>query len=113
MGIIWETNFWVFFFVTCVVAGGISWMTGRAIASTWRPLWQMFAYGLLLAAATRFMHFALFEGSLLSLQFLIVDFAVLAAIGFLGFRFTRARQMQLQYVWEWEANSPFSARRKT
>ncbi|MEO0637040.1 MAG: DUF6867 family protein [Pseudomonadota bacterium] len=113
MGLIWENSFWVFFFLTGVVAGGISWMTGRAIASTWRPLWQMFAYSVLLAAATRFMHFALFEGTLLSFQFLLVDWIVLAIIGFLGFRFTRARQMQLQYSWEWETSSPFSARRKS
>lgn len=113
MGIIWENSFSVFFFLTCVVAGGIAWMTGRGIAQTWRPLWQMFSYAVLLAAATRFMHFALFEGTLLSLHYLIVDFAVLALIGFLGFRFTRARQMQLQYSWEWEISSPFSARRKS
>ncbi|MEN0087014.1 MAG: DUF6867 family protein [Pseudomonadota bacterium] len=113
MGIIWENSFGVFFFLTCVVAGGIAWMTGRAIASTWRPLWQLFAYAALLTGATRFMHFALFEGTLLSLHYFIVDFAVLAAIGFLSFRFTRAAQMQLQYSWEWEASSPFSARRKT
>lgn len=113
MGIIWENSFGVFFFLTCVVAGGIAWMTGRAIAQTWRPLWQLFAYAVLLAAATRFMHFALFEGTLLSLHYLVVDFLVLAFIGFLGFRFTRSRQMQLQYSWEWETTSPFSSRRKS
>jgi hypothetical protein len=112
MGLIWEEHFLVFFFVTVVVAGGIAWMTGRAIASTWRPLWQVVAYSALLAGVTRFMHFALFEGTLLSVHYLIVDFIVLLAIGYLGFRFTRAGQMAVQYSWDWTKAGPFSAKRK-
>jgi hypothetical protein len=54
---------------------------------------------LILGAAVRFIHFALFEGTLLSLQFYAVDTAVCLIFGFLGFRATRVAQMTTQYSW--------------
>ena len=36
---------------------------------TWRPWWQVVAYALILGAAARFIHFALFDGTLLSLHY--------------------------------------------
>ena len=47
----------------------------------------------------RFIHFALFDGTLLSLHYYLVDTAVCLAFGFLGFRLTRVRQMVTQYGW--------------
>ena len=47
-------------------------------------------YMLILGAAVRFLHFALFEGTLLSLQFYAVDTVVCLIFGLLGFRVTRA-----------------------
>jgi hypothetical protein len=54
---------------------------------------------LILGLAVRFIHFALFEGTLLSLQFYAVDTVVCLVLGFLGFRATRVAQMTTQYRW--------------
>ena len=47
----------------------------------------------------RFIHFALFEGTLLSPQFYAVDTVICLIFGFLGFRATRVGQMTTQYSW--------------
>ena len=47
-------------------------------------------YMLILALAVRFLHFALFEGTLLSPHYYAVDFVFCLLFGFLGFRVTRA-----------------------
>ena len=54
---------------------------------------------LILGATVRFIHFALFEGTLLSPQFYAVDTLVCLIFGFLGFRATRVGQMTTQYSW--------------
>jgi hypothetical protein len=54
---------------------------------------------LILGLAVRFIHFALFEGTLLSPQFYAVDTIVCLIFGFLGFRVTRVAQMTTQYRW--------------
>ena len=40
MGVIWEVSFWYFFFLTCVIAGGAAWLSGRALALGWRT-WRL------------------------------------------------------------------------
>lgn len=70
---------------------------GRAVAITWRPYWMALAYMILLAGAVRFLHFALFEGSLLTARFFLVDLAVLAILSTISYRVTRVRQMTSQY----------------
>jgi hypothetical protein len=92
-----EGSFGVFFLVTIAMGGGAAWLSGRAIAATWRPWWHIVGYMLILAAAVRFIHFALFDGTLLSLHYYLVDGAVCLLFGFLGFQITRARQMATQY----------------
>ena len=52
--------------VTGVLGGGAAFLAGRAIAQTWRPFWNVLLYMAMLGAAVRFVHFALFEGTLLS-----------------------------------------------
>jgi len=69
-----EDSVGVFLLVTMAIGGGAAWLSGRAIAATWRPWWYIVAYMLILGAAVRFFHYALF-----------------------GFRVTRARQMATQY----------------
>lgn len=90
---------WVFLLVTVILGGGTAFVSGKAIAETWRPFWQIAAYSLLLACAVRFVHFALFEEPFLSLRNLIVDLFVLGPIMFLGYRLTRSQQMLQQYGW--------------
>ena len=94
-----EDSFGIFLLVTIVLGGGAAWLAGRAIASTWRPWWHVAFYMLILGFAVRFMHFALFEGTLLSAQFYIVDTGVCLIFGFLGYRATRVGQMTTQYRW--------------
>lgn len=107
-----EPSIWLFLLVTIVMGGGAAWMTGRALAITWAPVWQGIIYFLLLAAAVRFIHFALFQGSLLSLHYYLVDALFVIVIGLAGFRFTRARQMTTQYSWLYTRTGPFTWRDK-
>lgn len=108
MGIIYASSIWVFLIFVCVIAGGAAWMTGQAVASTWRPLFVLAWFIFLLTLATRFLCFALFGEPLLSLQFFIVDYAVLGVIAFLGYRVKRTDQMTGQYRWLYRKTSPFS-----
>lgn len=91
-----------FVIVNLVLAGGAAWITGRAIATGWKPLWQALAYCLLLALGTRFILFGLFGAELFSFSGLIVTLAILAPIGALSFRISRARKMVMQYPWLYE-----------
>ena len=108
MGIFWENSLFVFLFVTGVLGGGAAWMSGRAVALMWKPAWHIFIYVALLCAAVRFFHFALFKGTLLSIQFFAVDFVVLVVAAALGFRIMRTTQMVTQYRWLYRRTSPFS-----
>lgn len=110
MGVIWEIGFGTFLLVTVVIGGGAAYLTGRAVALTWRPLLQLFVYTLGLTFAVRFIHYALFGGTFLSLQYALVDFVVLFAFGLLGFRVTRAGQMARQYSWLYERQNLFAWR---
>ncbi len=103
----------VFFGLTVVLFGATAWMVGRAVAGTWRPVWQVVAYVALLGTADRFLHFALFDGVLLSLYGYLVHTAVLQVIGLLGYQATRARRMVQQYPWLYEPAGPLGWRRRT
>jgi len=94
-----EDSFFVFLLVTLILGGSAAFMTGRAIALTWRPWWQVAAYMILLGGAVRFFHMALFEGHLLTLHYYVVDTVFCLLFGFLGYRITRAGQMAEQYGW--------------
>ncbi len=107
-----EPSAWLFILVTCLLGGWTAWMTGRAIAGTWRPVWQVVLWSVPLAFAVRFIHFALFDGTLLSLRFGIADFVVVAAISALSFRRRRSRQMTTQYRWLYERTGPFTWRER-
>jgi hypothetical protein len=92
-------NGWVFVLVTLLMGGGAAFLSGRAIAQTWRPYWHLPLYMLAIAAAVRFFHYALFAEPLLSLKNYAVDAAVTLAAASLGYRLLRARQMAGQYPW--------------
>lgn len=104
--LIWEVSFWEFTLVTVALAGGAAYLTGRAIARSWLTDLTLIIYMVLLAAATRFIHFALFEGTLLSVYYYVVDLIVLVALAMLGKRVTRARQMGTQYSFIYERTGP-------
>jgi len=113
MGILYEESFGVFLLVTVVLGGGAAALAGRAIARTWRPWWQIVAYMLILGAAVRFFHFALFEGTLLSLHYYVVDTAACLLAGLAGFHAARRTQMLRQYRWINEPAGPLRWRRRT
>lgn len=112
-GIIYEeASVWQFFFVTCLLGGWAAWMTGRACAQTWRTRLMLFAYILGLGLGVRFIHHALFEGTMFTLQYYIVDTIVLMVLAFLGYQYTRTNQMVSQYSWLYEKVSPLSWKAK-
>jgi hypothetical protein len=107
-----EHSLGVFLLVTILLGGGAAFLAGRAIATTWRPVWQIVSYGLILAAAVRFIHFSLFAGTFLSLHYYLVDSVFCIAFGLLGFRTARATQMVTQYRWLNESDGLLRWRQK-
>jgi len=99
-----------FAFVTCVLGGGAAWFAGSAIARTWRPLWHVALYMLLLGAAVRFVHFALFVAPLFSVPAYALDALYVIAVGSIAWRATRTTQMVTQYDWLYERTGPFTWR---
>ena len=57
---------WAFLIVTVLLGGGAAFASGRAIADTWRPAWQVPLYMLLLGLGVRFVQFAVLGATLLS-----------------------------------------------
>jgi hypothetical protein len=121
MGVIYETSFYAFLFVTVFAGGGAAFMIGRAAAKGWRPFWQAALQVLLLSAAIRFLHWGLFagatleswreaQGTLLSLHYYLSDAIVLLVLASLGFHIQRRSQMLRQYSWLTTRTSPFSWR---
>ena len=65
---------WVFLVLTCILGGGAAFLAGRGLAGSWKPFWRIFFYMVLLAAAVRFFHYALFDGTLTSLYYYLVTY---------------------------------------
>jgi hypothetical protein len=107
-----ENSVWIFVLVTVIIGGGAAALTGRAVAATWRPWWHVIPLMLLLAAVVRFLHFALFGGTLLSLHYYVADIAVCLVCGLIGFRLTRVSQMVSCYGWINERAGTYRWRRK-
>ena len=107
-----EPSFWLFALVTVAMGGWAAWRTGMAIAKTWKPVLLLIPYMLLLGAAVRFIHFAMFEGTLFSLRYYIVDTIVVLVAAYLGWRHERAEGMSRQYAFAFEKSSFLSWRRK-
>jgi uncharacterized membrane protein len=107
-----EASIWLFLLVTVLMGGWAGWMAARAIARGWRPFWQCVPALLLVALGVRFIHFALFDGTLLSPHYYAVDALVVLIVGAVGFRVTRTRQMTSQYRWLYEKTSPLTWRER-
>lgn len=101
-----------FFGMTVGLFGFAALLTGRAMAETWRPGWQIMPAALLLAAADRFLLYALFEGKLLSFGGFLVAAALLALIMTASYYHARAGRMVQQYPWLYERSGPFGWRPK-
>lgn len=112
MGLIWEISLAEFVFVTLILGGGAAWLAGRALASAWEPIWKTALWMIPLSGAVRFIHFALFSGSLLTLHFYLVDLIVLVGLATAGHRVTLATRMVRQYGWLYERAGPFGWRER-
>ena len=113
MGVLYDNSAFAFVIVTVILGGGAAWLTGRALARSWQPVWKVVTYCLLLALPVRFLHFALGEGTLLSLHYLVVDAVILLALGYLSYRVAQTTTMVNQYPWLYERTSPISWTEKT
>jgi hypothetical protein len=98
--------------VTGLIGGGAAFLAGRAIAQTWRPFWHVAVYMLLLGGAVRFVHFALFDATLISPASYAADTLYLFALAALAWRMTRAAQMATQYYWLYERAGPLTWRER-
>ncbi|MGH6792967.1 MAG: DUF6867 family protein [Methyloceanibacter sp.] len=107
------TTWPVFITVTLVVMGFASFMTGQALANTWKPYWHAVVYAFMLGLADRFLHYSLFGGELRNILGYLVDSLVLLGYATLAYRLTRARCMVSQYPWLYEKVGPFSWREKS
>ena len=63
-----------------------------------------------LGMAVRFVHFALFNETLLQPRTYLIETAILIVVACLSFQRTRARQMVTQYYWLYEPNGPLGWR---
>jgi hypothetical protein len=102
----------VFLVLTVLIGGGAAFLSGRGLARSWKPFWRVFFYMALLAAAIRFFHYALFDGTLLSVYYYLVTYAVLLGAACLGFRMMRTTQMVTQYRWLYQRTSPLTWRER-
>lgn len=112
MGFLYDTSLAGFIILTLVLGSMAAWATGRACAVTWRPLRTLVWFTFLLSLAVRFLSFALYGGTLLSVQHWLVAFVLLLGVSLTGWRVTRTGQMTQQYRWLYEKTSPFSWRLK-
>jgi len=103
----------VYFGLTVCLMGFAAFMTGQAMALTWKPAWHALVYAALLGLADRFLAYALFDGTLLSLSAYLADAATLAGIALVAWRLGRARKMVSQYPWLYERAGPFAWRERT
>lgn len=96
------TSIPVYLGVVVIIMGFAAYMTGQAMANTWKPAWHVVVYTLLLGIGSRFLVFALYDGELFSATGYVIDLIVLYVIGLFAYRLTRARKMVSQYPWMYE-----------
>ena len=97
----------IYLVVAVVCGGGCAYMTGQALATTWRPMWMIVPYALLLGLAVRFLIYALFDGVLLTAFGYLADATTMLIVAFLSYKVARARMMVVQYPWLYKRNGLF------
>lgn len=102
----------VFVVITVFITGFAAYMTGQALATTWKPVWHLWIYCALLGAAARFLIYALYQGQLWSISGYVIGTLVLGVIGLFAYRLNRARKMVAQYPWLYERTGFFGWRKR-
>jgi hypothetical protein len=113
MSLFVESNFWIFLLLTVVLGGGAAFMAGRSLAKDWRSVTQLMIFMIPLGLGVRFLHFALFQQNLFSLQYFITHTLILMGLAYLGYRMKRASQMVTQYPWLYERSGMLTWRNKS
>jgi hypothetical protein len=113
MGAFTDTSLAAFLILVVAIGGAGATLTARAVARAWRPWWRAALWMVPLAAAVRFVQFALFSGGLLALRFYLIDLAILLVIAVLAHRLTRVRQMVERYGWLYRPAGPLGWRAGT
>lgn len=109
---IFGTSIQVFVILTVVIMGGAAYMTGQAVAATWRPVRQIVIYCILLGGVDRFLIASLFGGDGLSVSAFVVDATVLIGIGLVAYRITHVTKMVTQYPWLFERKGLWNYRER-
>lgn len=91
-----------FLFLTIFFSGWSSFQIGKNISYNWLNKNMIFFYILLLTLVNRFIHFALFDSSFITIKYLISDYLILLSISFLSFRITRVNYLEKQYPWKYK-----------
>lgn len=99
--------------ISLVLGGGGGFLTGQGQAQGWASPWKVVPFVLLLACGTRFLHYALFEGTLLSLTGFLVDLVWIGLCATAAYRMTRAAKMVRQYPWLYERAGLFGWRERS
>ena len=102
----------VFVVMTVFITGFAAYMTGQALATTWKPVWHLLIYCVLLGGAARFLIYSLYQGQLWSISGYMIGTAVLVVIGLFAYRLNRARKMVSQYPWLYERAGFFGWRNR-
>jgi len=118
----YDTSVTAFVIITLALGGGAALMTGRAVALGWQPIWKVVVYTCLIAAAVRFLHYGLANGTPPAtlatsaapklIWCYLIDLAVLTIISTLSYRIARASQMVAQYPWLYKRTGPLSWKEK-
>jgi hypothetical protein len=103
-----DSSAFIFILVTVIMGGAAGYSTGKAIAQTWRPGWHLIASAIVLGIAVRFIHYALFGASFLTVHYYLIDTLFVLAATFAGFRLTRVKQMTTRYGWLYRPAGPFA-----
>ncbi len=103
----------VFLLISVVLGGGAATMMGRNFAVNWRSPIAVIVAGIGLALGVRFLHYALFQETLLTPMGFLADAIVIIAFSLVGFRWQRADQMTTQYYWLYERTGPLTWRAVT
>lgn len=88
--------------LSLVLFGFFAFMSGQAVARSWQPVSRMVPYAVLLGLGSRFLQYALFEGTLLSPSGFVLEVAWYLVIGGFAHRLTKRRKMINQYPWLYE-----------
>lgn len=84
--------------LTVVIGGAAAFMTGRALAASWRAPGSVVLAAVPLAGAARFLHATLAEEPTDAVKALLT-FALMIAFAWLGYALRRRAQMARRYPW--------------